>query len=163
MKTKLRVHNLIYQYFLLRMHFQYYQYGDTLPSIDTLCREFSVSAQTVTTALQRLREEGYIDMHNGRQTKVLFRQTGEEYEAFIRGFFSERLDASSDLTRTTQMICLPLMTEGFMRMDHRDLAYIAPFAKRSGADDVLYLFCYALQKLDNPLAMNLFWETSLFL
>ena len=110
MKTKLRVHNLIYQYFLLRMHFQYYQYGDTLPSIDTLCREFSVSAQTVTTALQRLREEGYIDMHNGRQTKVLFRQTGEEYEAFIRGFFSERLDASSDLTRTTQMICLPLMT-----------------------------------------------------
>ena len=50
MKTKLRVHNLIYQYFLLRMHFQYYQYGDTLPSIDTLCREFSVSAQTVTTA-----------------------------------------------------------------------------------------------------------------
>ena len=163
MKTKLRVHNLIYQYFLLRMHFQYYQYGDTLPSIDTLCREFSVSAQTVTTALQRLREEGYIDMHNGRQTKVLFRQTGEEYEAFIRGFFSERLDASSDLTRTTQMICLPLMTEGFMRMDHRDLAYIAPFAKRSGADDVLYLFCYALQKLDSPLAMNLFWETSLFL
>ena len=163
MKTELRVHNLIYQYFLLRMHFQYYQYGDTLPSIDTLCREFSVSAQTVTTALQRLREEGYIDMHNGRQTKVLFRQTGEEYEAFIRGFFSERLDASSDLTRTTQMICLPLMTEGFMRMDHRDLAYIAPFAKRSGADDVLYLFCYALQKLDNPLAMNLFWETSLFL
>lgn len=35
--------------------------------------------------------------------------------------------------------------------------------ERSGADDVLYLFCYALQKLENPLAMNLFWETSLFL
>ena len=51
------------------MHFQYYQYGDTLPSIDTLCREFSVSAQTVTTALQRLREEGYIDMHNGETDK----------------------------------------------------------------------------------------------
>ena len=50
-----------------------------------------------------------------------------------------------------------------MRMDDKDLAYIAPFVERSGADDVLYLFCYALQKLENPLAMNLFWETSLFL
>ena len=163
MKTKLRVHNLIYQYFLLRIHFQYYQYGDTLPSIDTLCRAFSVSAQTVTTALQQLRAVGYIDMHNGRQTKVLFRQTEEEYKAFTRRFFSERLTAASDLARTSQIICAPLMTEGFMRMDDKDLAYISPFADRSGADDVLYLFCYALQKLDNPLAMNLFWETSLFL
>ena len=107
MKTKLRVHNLIYQYFLLRIHFQYYQYGDSLPSIDTLCRAFSVSAQTVTTALQQLRAEGYIDMHNGRQTKVLFRQTEEEYKAFTRRFFSERLTAASDLARTSQIICAP--------------------------------------------------------
>ncbi|MCC2876803.1 GntR family transcriptional regulator [Lachnoclostridium pacaense] len=163
MKTKLRVHNLIYQYFLFRIHFQYYQYGDTLPSIDTLCREFSVSSQTVATALQRLRAEGYIDMHNGRQTRVLFRQTDEEYRAFIRQFFSGRMAAASGLARAVEMVCIPLMTEGFMRMDDKDLAYIAPFVERSGADDVLYLFCYALQKLENPLAMNLFWETSLFL
>ena len=35
--------------------------------------------------------------------------------------------------------------------------------KGLGLSLIHILFCYALQKLDNPLAMNLFWETSLFL
>ena len=42
--------NLIYDFFSLRIQFGYYRRGDTLPTIDTLCRQFSVSAQTVKTA-----------------------------------------------------------------------------------------------------------------
>ena len=29
--------NLIYDYFVVRFHFQYYKYGDSLPKIDALC------------------------------------------------------------------------------------------------------------------------------
>ena len=68
MQNKQHFSNLIYEYFFLRIRFQYYECGDTLPSIDTLCDEFSVSSQTVKSALRRLRSEGYISMHNGRPT-----------------------------------------------------------------------------------------------
>lgn len=63
--------NLIYEYFFLRIRFGYYRCGDSLPPIDTLCREFNVAPLTVTAALRRLRSEGFISMHNGRPTMVL--------------------------------------------------------------------------------------------
>ena len=82
--------NLIYEYFLVRFHSRYYKYGDTLPSIDILCREFNVSAQTVKVSLRRLRTEGYISMHNGMATTVIFRQTRQEAADYILNYFSER-------------------------------------------------------------------------
>ncbi len=77
MQSEQQYSNLIYEYFFMRIQFGYYHCGDYLPSIDNLCREFCVSAQTVKIALQRLRAEGYIDMHNGRSTKVIFEQDPE--------------------------------------------------------------------------------------
>ena len=97
MKNEPQFSNLIYQYFLLRIQFQYYQYGDTLPSIETLCREFNVSALSVKTALHRLRAEGYIDMQNGKLTTVVFHQPEEKRNAFIAQYFSQRWNGLSDL------------------------------------------------------------------
>ena len=82
--------NLIYEYFLVRFHSLYYKYGNTLPSIDILCREFNVSAQAVKAALRRLRAEGYISMHNGTVTTVTFQQTRQGAVDFILNYFSER-------------------------------------------------------------------------
>lgn len=83
--------NLIYDFFSLRIQFGYYRRGDTLPTIDTLCRQFSVSAQTVKTALRRLRDEGYLSMRNGTSIKVTFQQTPQgEAEALGRFFLSGR-------------------------------------------------------------------------
>lgn len=162
MRSEKQFSNLIYEYFLKRIQFRYYKCGDLLPSIDTLCREFSVSALTVKIGLQRLRAEGYIDMHNGRSTKVIFKQTQAEAYQCANQYFSRRIESFKDLYQTTEMIIMPLLLESFHRMDEQDLAFLDRLAKGSSADDILHFFCFVLQKMENPLAMNLYWETSFF-
>ncbi|RGU94567.1 GntR family transcriptional regulator [Clostridium sp. AF15-17LB] len=162
MQSEHQFSNLVYEYFFMRIQFRYYKYGDCLPSIDTLCQEFSVSSQTVKMALQRLRMEGYIDMHNGRSTRIIFRQTPKDAEQCLLQYFSKRADSFCDLYDSTRMIIQPLLMEGFRRCGKEDRAYLARLAEGTSTDDVLHFFCFVLQRLDNPLAMNLYWETSLF-
>ena len=47
-------------------------------------------------------------------------------------------------------------------MDKEDLAYLSQLADQTAPDDLMLFYAYTLQKLENPLAMNLFWETWLF-
>lgn len=155
--------NLIYEYFFLRIRFGYYRCGDSLPSIDTLCREFNVAPLTVTAALRRLRSEGFISMHNGRPTMVLYQLKEGEEEEFCLRFYAERWPAFMDLYASSELILIPLEVEGLRRMDNEDLAEICRLAKRGDADDLLHFFWFTLQKLDNPLALNLFWESTQFM
>lgn len=161
--TQSQLSYLVYEFFAMRCRFHYYKAGDALPTIDTLCREFGVGTQTVKAALRRLRDEGYISMHRGQATKVVFQETRQDPADFVRRFFSERTAAMPDLCRTVELISIPLLAEGFRRADEEDFTYLAPYLERAGSDDLLYYFSYILQKLENPLAMNLFWETSLYM
>ncbi|MDC7287085.1 GntR family transcriptional regulator [Blautia schinkii] len=163
MECEQQFSTLIYEYFLKRLHFGYYTYGDTLPTVDVLCREFNVSDHTIWTALRRLRAEGYISMKNGQVTKVIYKQTEEERRKSMREYFAERWEAYNDLYETTELLYVPLMIEGLCRMDEQDKDYIAQLAERAGSDDIILFYCSILQKIENPLLMNLFWETSLYL
>ncbi|WP_195269835.1 GntR family transcriptional regulator [Eubacterium sp. 1001713B170207_170306_E7] len=163
MPNKQRRSNLIYEYFILRFWFQYYKYGDTLPSIDSLCREFSVSSLTVKEAFSRMRAEGYISTQQRRSTVVTFKKTDAELKAYAADYFSKRKTTFPDLYQSTEMIFIPLLIEGFLRMDEKDFDCVYRWAERSGPDDLTRIYCFVLQKMDNPLIMNLFWETSLYL
>lgn len=162
MQSEQQFSNLVYEYFLTRIQFRYYAYGDTLPSIDTLCREFSVSSQTVKMALKRLRREGYIDMGNGRSTKVIFQQDPKAANQSILRYFSSRIHCFRDLYQSVSLIIDPLLLEGFTRIDGKDLSGLTRLADVTCMEDILHLFCFILQKTDNPLAMNLYWETSIY-
>lgn len=163
MEQEQQISNLIYEFFYMRIHFEYYKCGDTLPSIDTLCRQFCVSPQTVKAALRQLRAEGYISMRNGRATRIIYRQTRQELIRFVLGFFSERRTAFPDLCRTAELISVPLFSEAFRRMEENDFLHLSRYIERAQSDDLLYFYSYVLQKLENPLAMNLFWEISMFM
>ncbi|MRN27206.1 GntR family transcriptional regulator, partial [Romboutsia ilealis] len=83
--------DLIYEYFVVRFHFQYYKYGDSLPKLEALCSQFSVSSITIKSAFKRLQKEGYISRSHGRSARVLFQQTGKELNEYAVHFFSKRL------------------------------------------------------------------------
>lgn len=163
LKNDSQFSKLIYEYFLIRFRFNYYKYGDILPTIDKLCQEFGVGAQTVKAALRRLRDEGYISMQSGQFTKVLFRQTKEELAAFIRLYYSGRRAAFSDLYKSSELVFVPMLTEGLRRMDENDLAYLEQLSICADMDDLFHFYSYTLQKVENPLTINLFLEVSLFL
>lgn len=154
--------DLIYEYFVSRIHFHYYKYGDSLPSIDTLCQQFGVGNLTVKAALRRMRQDGYISMGNGTSTKVIFRQTEQALTDHIIQFFSTRWNAFSDLYLSAELLFIPLLTEGIRRMEPQDLAYLSHLAKQTKAEGLICFYSFTLEKLKNPLALNLLWETSIF-
>lgn len=154
--------NLIYEYFLLRIQFQYYKYGDVLPPIDILCQEFNVAPLTVSAALRRLRTEGYISMRNGQSTKVIYRQSSQKCDDLLISYYSKRWHAFQDLYHSSELLLIPLEVEGLRKMSEEDLSYILEFAKRADADDLLHFYSFALQKTENPLILNLFWEITLY-
>lgn len=163
LKNAHQIADLVYEYFLMRIRFHYYKYGDTLPTVDTLCREFCIGAETVKAALRRLRAEGYISMRNGQLTKVLFRQSEQEITNFVINYFAERQTAFGDLCKTVELIFIPILAECFRRTSEEEFVHLTPYVERAYSDDILYFYTFVLQKLQNPLAMNLFWETSLFM
>lgn len=154
-------YNLIYEYFTLRFHFQYYRYGDMLPSVETLRRDFCVSAQTVKNTMKRLHAEGYITTDRLRY-KVIFQQSPKERNDFIRGFLSERTAAMSDLIQSTTAIFSGMIIHGLRRMEKEDIKQLSVFADRMDADDIICFFYIILKKAGNPLALNLYWETAIF-
>lgn len=162
MQCKQEYSNLIYEYLVMKMRFQHLKYGDCLPSIETLCREFSVADQTVKAAFQHLRTEGYISQQKGRTAKVIFQQTREAREEYTWLFFAERDEAFSDLAQSTEFITIPLLVEGVRRMDHEDFAFLSDLAKKAMPADLLRFYYHIFRKLNNFLVMNLFWETSMF-
>ena len=162
MKIDTQLSNIIYEFFLMRFHFGYYNYGDTLPPIDMICKEFSIAPETVKNALRSLRSEGYIDMHNGRLTKVVYRQTGKQRQETVRSYFSAHYAALLDLYESAGQVFIPLLYQSLRRMAPDGLSRLEPYAERGKFGDVLAFFCDILQTLNNPLAMNLFWETSFF-
>ena len=101
MNKKHQISNLIYDFFVMRFQFRHYRYGVTLPSIDSICREFNVSQQTVKAAFRQLREDGFIDMHNGRPTRVIFQQTEQAFHESVQSFYSKRTAAFPDLFETS--------------------------------------------------------------
>lgn len=155
--------NLIYEYLLKRLQFGYYVCGDSLPTVEVLCRQFNVSDHTIWAAMRRLRSEGYISMKKGQATKVIYNQTEQVRLDNVINYFSERWESYYDLYEATELLYVPLMIEGLRRMDEQEKGYIIHLAKRANADDITLFYCYTLQKIENPLLLNLFWETSLFL
>lgn len=118
---------------------------------------------TIWAALRRLRADGYIDMKNGRITKVIYKQTEQERKDLILDYVSLRWPSYIDIYQAAELIYVPFLIEGFRRMNEQEIDYIDQLAKRANADDTIRFFSFTLQKNENSLLMNLFWETSLFM
>lgn len=163
MEYEHQLSKLIYDYLRNRFRFGYYQYGDSLPTVDVFCSQFNVSVHTIWAALRRLRTDGYIDMKNGRITKVIYKQTEQERREVVIDYFSQRWTAYLDIYQATEWFYVPFMIKGFGCMNEKDISYITQLAERADADDMILFYSFTMQKVQNPLLMNLFWETSLFL
>lgn len=113
MNKKHQISNLIYDFFVMRFQFRHYRYGVTLPSIDSICREFNVSQQTVKAAFRQLREDGFIDMHNGRPTRVIFQQTEAAFHESVQSFYSEAHRCfPGSVWKHLHLILIPALMEG---------------------------------------------------
>lgn len=148
---------LIYEFFIMRFHFQYYKFGDTFPTVETLCQEFDVSSKTVQYALKRLRNEGYISTQD-RGTKVIFQQSKKECDEYTKQFILERYYTLPDLFESTSLILLPFLVEGLYRMDEKDFTYLWELSEQLEIGAFSQFYYWILKKMNNSLLINLFLE-----
>lgn len=101
-------------------------------------------------------------MRRGHTTLVIFHQTEQEFGDFIACYYSQRRNAHSDLYASAELIFIPLLYEGLYRMDAEDLASMSLLVERAGTNELFQFYFLLLKKINNPLVMNLFWETLFF-
>ncbi len=154
--------DLIYEYFVMRFHSLSYKYGDMLPTIETLSQDCCVSLDTVKTVLNRLRNEGYVIIESRKGIKVVFLQSEEERNAYITHFFSQRHSTLPDLNKSAELVLVSLLTEGLCRIDDKDFTSLSSLIDQIKISNYTQFYSAILRKLNNPLAMNLFWEILLF-
>jgi len=154
--------DLIYEYFVMHFHSRFYRYGDMLPTIEQLSQGCFVSLDTVKTVLKRLRNEGYVITQGGKGIQVAFSQSEEERNAYVERFFSQRHSTLPDLNKSAPLIMVSLVAEGLCRIDDKDSAYLSSLINQIKLGNYAQFYSTILRKLNNPLAMNLFWEIILF-
>ena len=62
MKTQSELNCLVYDFYVTRILFGYYSYGDSLPPMQKISEYFRLAVPTVRTALKLLEKEGYIEI-----------------------------------------------------------------------------------------------------
>lgn len=154
--------DLIYEYFVMHFYSRFYQYGDMLPTIEQLSRDCCVSLDTVKAVLKRLRDEGYVITKGGKGIKVAFSQSEEERNAYVERFFSQRRFTLPDLNESAELILVSMLTEGLCRIDDKDFMSLSSLVNQIRIGNYTQFYSAILRKLNNPLAMNLFWEIMLF-
>jgi DNA-binding transcriptional regulator YhcF (GntR family) len=157
--------DIIFDYFASRTLSGYYRCGDRLPSVASICRQFQVSALTVRTALSRLRKDGYIETTERKTSAVIYRPAAGDVQLSVYNYLS-RKDGIDDIWKTSEFIFHPLALFYLKEQDAASIGKIRSRLKKAKghpARQIVCLYSEAMQKLNNPLALNLFWEVVRYL
>lgn len=166
LKREYSLYYLIYEYYVSRILFGYYKKGQTLPSIEIICKQFRVAPQTARTALSRMQNDGYISIRVKRTSVVIFEQDEEAKKQYSINYFSAIKETVIDLYKSTKLLFYPLLVEGCTYLDENNLKDLLDIANNIDVHNQQRLISYhliILQALENPLVLNLFWDTIKFL
>lgn len=93
----MELHQAIYQFYLTQIQFGFYGFGEKLPALEEVCKQFHTSLDTVKPAYHRLRREGYITISQKAGAKAAVNYKPEEIEQKIQTFYAEHKEALIDL------------------------------------------------------------------
>lgn len=152
--------DIIYDYFTSRILFGYFLPGDQLPSVGYTCRQFQVSALTVRAAFARMREEGYIETTQRKSSTVTFRPNERQEQWYRESFFS-RKEGMDDICRHSDILFGPIAPHYLHKQNEASIQQIrSQLKKRKGypAKQIIMFYGETMRELNNPLALNLYWE-----
>ena len=152
--------DVIYDYFTSRILFGYYLPGEHLPSINEICRQFQVSTLTARTAIARMREEGYIETTERRFSTVTYQPDARQEQQYRYSFLSRKA-GMDDMCRNSGILFGAIVRFYLQKQTSRSVQKIrSQLKKRKGhpAKQITMFYAEAMQALNNPLALNLYWE-----
>ena len=161
MKTKSELNCLVYDFYVTRILFGYYSYGDSLPPMQKISEYFRLAVPTVRTALKLLEKEGYIEISAPKAARVIYKASGKDYLRNIARYRSARKEGLLDMRQVNRLLLAPLLNAGISAGDESSLKDRWKKMKDNEFDGMsvsIGLYTSALAYLDNYLIMNFYWE-----
>lgn len=154
-------YNRIYEYYLCRIMFGYFDQGSYLPTIEQIGDIFQMAPRTVRNALSKLEERGLVSISSGKRINVAYSASRDEKFRFTKEYYLARKDAILEINRMGHLLLMPLLHEGVRRLSDEDLSRIGHGAEQKDADVTsLSLLCcdVMLGALGNQLINDLYFE-----
>ncbi|MBU3876055.1 GntR family transcriptional regulator [Faecalicatena sp. AGMB00832] len=163
MEFKSDLSQIIYDYYVTRILFGYYKFGDTLPTISKISEYFQLSVPTVRTALAQLEKDRYICNMAPKAAKVVYKASQDALLQNISEYLQARKDGIQDIKQMNHWLLRPLLEAGIRQWD--DVAWETCWMeiKSNNFDELSFairLYVAALSSLENDLILNFFWEVN---
>ncbi|WP_291955121.1 GntR family transcriptional regulator [Cloacibacillus sp.] len=152
---------LTYGYLLTKIYFGLYSKGRPLPSIHRLSQLLGVSTVTVQGALKMLQRGKYISGSELGRTVIYDQEAKNGLPAGILA----REEVLRDIYQGFALILPPIFYDGFRRCDEKDLDRLEKILEKGASfcDEAVTAFlAYLINKLRNPLILDLYHDISLY-
>lgn len=97
MSSDKRLFMKIYEVIVTDILNKRYKYGDSLPSLNDLCKDFDTGRNTMRSVMLLLEDRGFIKTHRGRKAEVIFNINDESSRNLYELSIFERKDAYEDI------------------------------------------------------------------
>lgn len=150
-------HREIYEILRGRIRSRYWKFGEALPPREALCREFSVSAITIRTALRNLRQDGYVRPVRGRGTFACWKKE-QEYYLSAAPAAARRLEITHLLfaPKPVYSYLMNMLAEAFMEKNPLVRVKFTEIRPRGTADPCLEL----ISSGELPQCGEFFWHAA---
>lgn len=151
---------IIHDYFTSRILSGYYVYGERLPSISYICRQFQVSALTVRMAFSKMKEQNFIETSERKTAVVVYPPVKQSKQQYI-GYFLSRKDGMEDIARFAKIIFQPINSIYFQEYSDDSVKRIRSQLRKTkghAAKQITHFYAEIAQQFHNPLILNLYWE-----
>lgn len=166
MKKNSEMYQLVYEYYETRILLGFYTCHDKLPSIPKICEIFHFAPVTVHTALSLLEKNGYIKLSARRTAEVVFDASPETLRQNAFDYFIVRRQGVIEIAKSGALLLEPLWIEGLRRWSDEEwnalFEGILTFPQTPLSSPVEF-YLFAINALNNRLALNLLWEVIRYL
>ena len=152
---------LTYRYLITKIYFGFYPKGRPLPSIHRLSRLLGVSTVTVIGALKMLEREEYISGPELGRTVIY---NPEARSGLPAGILAKE-EVLRDIYQGFALILPPIFYDGFRRCDEKDLVRLEEILEKDAFfydEAVMAFLSFLINKLGNPLMLDLYHDISLY-
>lgn len=159
MKPQTELYYLVYDYYVTRILFGHYKFGDKLPAMPKISAYFHLSIPTVRKALALLEEKNYIKIEVPKAATVTYKAAADDYLRNIAGYLLTYKDGILDMRQMNPLLLGPLLEAGIKQWDEATWKIQWEEIKNINFDGMsltIRLYMTALSSLHNDLILKFY-------